>query len=429
MRIVVFTDLHPPLFVGGYEIGASLVCEELRRRGHDVLLLTAGELITQDANRFRRARNSRAVSPSFVDVGPCLLGSLPRFASRRPLRAFFRGISVLRTRRRYRQAIAAFRPERVLLFNPLGVVAPVLHDLVPLAREVGAEIHAYVSDGWLSEWPVANPLLRCLARLRNHRRGAFRLAGRILGAIAKWAGWPAELPRIDRLYFCSDYIRRLSLARAWGTKSQCVVPWGLAGVERLPPPPDDHFHGDAPLTFLYAGQIVEHKGLDVLLRAVAGCRRPHHLVVLGDDTTEYAAACKQRVVELELTPRVHFLGRRPQAEVLSVLGRLGHVLIVPSVWDEPFSIAMLEGMALGLPVVASATGGAPEAIRHGETSFLFERGQINELTAVLDQLEADRDLCRRVGTRARRHVLQHYTLERMVDELLGEEPHEIRKAA
>jgi glycosyltransferase involved in cell wall biosynthesis len=428
MRIVVFTDLHPPLFVGGYEIGAALIVEELRRRGHDVLLLTAGDLITQHANGFRRVRHSTLGTLSFVDVGPCLLGSMVRLACRQPLRAIVRGIAVRRARRHYRKAVAAFGPERVLLFNPLGVIAPVLYDLETLARHAGAEVHAYVSDGWLAEWPAANPLLRAIARLKNHRRGVFRLVGHVLGAVAGWAGWPADLPRIDKLFFCSDHIRRRSLPRSWGAKAT-VAPWGLAGVERLQLPLNDHFHGEAPLTILYVGQILEHKGLEVLLRALAGCRRHHHLVVLGDDTTEYAAACKLLIAELDLTPRVHFLGRKPHTDALSVLGRLGHVLVVPSKWDEPLSIAMLEGMALGLPVVASATGGAPEAIRHGETGFLFERGQAEELTALLDHLETDRDLCRRVGALARRLVLQHYTLECMVDRLLGEERQETRKAA
>ena len=96
--------------------------------------------------------------------------------------------------------------------------------------------------------------------------------------------------------------------------------------------------------------------------------------------------------------------------------------MVPSLWDEPFGLVVLEGMALGLPVVASHCGGPAEVIRHGDNGFLCARGEAAALTAVLDRLEADRELCIRVGARGRRAVRQRYTIERMVDRLLGEGP-------
>ena len=177
----------------------------------------------------------------------------------------------------------------MLLFNPLGVVAPVLHDLAELAHKAAAEVHAYVSDDWPAVWPAANPLRRALSRLRRAGHPALRLAGAVLTALAERAGWaPPDLPRVDRFFHCSEHIRRLCLPRAWGAAGHEVVPWGLAETEKLPTPPPGHFHAEAPLTLLFAGQIHERKGLDVLLRAVAGCRAEHHLVVLGDDTTDHA---------------------------------------------------------------------------------------------------------------------------------------------
>jgi glycosyltransferase involved in cell wall biosynthesis len=422
MRIVVFSDLYPPLFMGGYEIGAAAVVGELRRRGHEVLLVSARDCFLQRGHCFRQMRHCSQHGPGLVDTGLCVFGSLPRLFRTNPIRFVGRAAAMVLARRRYRRAVAAFRPERVLLFNPLGVVAPLVHDLAELAHKAGAEVHAYVSDDWLAEWPAANPLRRALSRLCHAGHPALRLAGLVLTTAAQSAGWaPPGLPRIDRVFYCSDFIRRLSLPRAWRAAGHEVVPWGLADTEKLPAPAPGHFHGDAPLTLLFAGQIHERKGLDVLLRAVAGCRAAHHLVVLGEDTTSHAQACRRLTAELGLMPRVHFLGKRSHADALALLGRLGHVLVVPSVWDEPLSIALLEGMALGLPVVAAATGGTPEAVRDGDTGFLFGRGRTDELIAIIDRLEIDRELCGRVGARARRSLRQHYTIERMVDRLLGED--------
>src|SRR5205823_3988790 len=103
----------------------------------------------------------------------------------------------------------------------------------------------------------------------------------------------------------------------------------------------------------------------------------------------------------------------------SLMSRAGQVLVVPSLWDEPFSIVVLEGMGVGLPVAASNTGGTPEAIEDGDNGFLFPRGNFRELAAILDRLEGDRHLCERVGARARQCVLERFTLEQMVDQILA----------
>ncbi len=423
MRIVVFSDLVPPLLLGGYEVGAALVIDELKRRGHELLLLSARDYFVQEGDGFRYACHGGPDCPPLFDTGLCVFGSLWHLLRTLPVRLLQRTTSTLLARRRYRQAVAAFRPERVLLFNPRGVVAPVLHDLAELAHKAGAPVHAYVGDDWLAEWPAANPLLRVLARWCASSHPAVRLTGKLLAAAVEWVGWaPSHSPRVDRFFFCSDFVRRLSLTRSWGVAAHEVVPWGLANGEKLSPPPADHFDGDAPLTLLFASRLDERKGLDVLLRALAGCRAHHHVVVLGEDTSAHALACKRIVAELELVQRVHFLGRLTHAETLARLGKLGHVLVVPSVGDEPFGRVVLEGMALGLPVVASDGGGTAEVIRHGDTGFLFARGATAELTAVLDRLEDDRELCGRVGARARRSVLQRFTIERMVDRLLGDTP-------
>jgi glycosyltransferase involved in cell wall biosynthesis len=419
MRIVVFSDLYPPLFLGGYEIGAALVVEELKRRGHEVLLLSSRDYFLQESAGFRYACHPRCCP--VVDTGLCVFGSLPGLLRRHPLRFLRKVAGTWLARRRYRRAVAAFRPQRVLLFNPLAVVAPVLHDLAELAHQTGAEVHAYLSDDWLARWPVVHPLLRPLDRMKQAPRVWKRGVGKALSTMLGWTGWaPPGRPRIDRFRYCSDHLRRLTL-RALGPTLEGehdVVPWGLAGLEQLPQPSRAHFRDQAPLTIQFAGQIEEHKGLAVLLQALALCRRPHRLVVHGDDTTPCARTCKALVCELSLTARVSFLGKKSHAETLAQIGRLGQVLAVPSTWDEPFGLVVLEGMASGLPVVASNSGGPAEIIRPGETGFLFERGNPSALTAVLDRLEDDRSLCEQIGRRAREAVLREYTIERMVDRLL-----------
>ena len=229
----------------------------------------------------------------------------------------------------------------------------------------------------------------------------------------------SPLPQVGRYHFCSDYVARASRHHVAPGTDTDVVHWGLEGVDDRATASPAHFFTADPLTILYAGQIIEHKGLTVLLEALARCRRPHPLVVMGDDSTPHAIECKRLADTLGLTRRVRFAGRVRPTEMPGLLASAGHVLVVPSVWDEPFSIGVLEGMAAGLPVVASATGGTSEALTDGVSGFLFERGSADELAAILDRLDDDRMLCRRVGSRARSLIRERFTLKVMVDQLLN----------
>jgi glycosyltransferase involved in cell wall biosynthesis len=79
--------------------------------------------------------------------------------------------------------------------------------------------------------------------------------------------------------------------------------------------------------------------------------------------------------------------------------RRAHINVVPSRWDEPFALTILEGMACGLATVASRTGGAPEVV--GDAGFLFERDSVEGLAEVLARLITDRALRAEYSTRAR----------------------------
>lgn len=79
-------------------------------------------------------------------------------------------------------------------------------------------------------------------------------------------------------------------------------------------------------------------------------------------------------------------------------------------FDEPFGLSMVEAMATGTPVIARGRGAVPEIVHHGETGFIVDT--VDEAVRALDDIPA---LDRR---RVRRHVEQHFSRDRMVDEYL-----------
>jgi glycosyltransferase involved in cell wall biosynthesis len=78
--------------------------------------------------------------------------------------------------------------------------------------------------------------------------------------------------------------------------------------------------------------------------------------------------------------------------------------VVPSIWPEPQALVTLEAMACGRPVVASATGGLPEAVIDGETGLLVPAGDVGALRDGLRALLSDPMLRRRLGEAARRRA-------------------------
>jgi glycosyltransferase involved in cell wall biosynthesis len=97
-------------------------------------------------------------------------------------------------------------------------------------------------------------------------------------------------------------------------------------------------------------------------------------------------------------------------------------LVLPS-HSEGVSLALLEAMAAGLPVIATAVGGIPEVVTDGTNGLLIPPRNPEALARALDRLLADPDFARRLGEQARAEAEAHHSLERLgreINEIYGE---------
>jgi L-malate glycosyltransferase len=90
-------------------------------------------------------------------------------------------------------------------------------------------------------------------------------------------------------------------------------------------------------------------------------------------------------------------------------------LFVNSSWTEGISISILEAMALGLPIVATAVGGTPSIVKSGENGLLVEPRSPSELSRALLRIIQDRELCRKLGDSSWRQVEEYWSLRRMAE--------------
>lgn len=141
----------------------------------------------------------------------------------------------------------------------------------------------------------------------------------------------------------------------------------------------------------YCGRLSAEKGVNTLLEAA---RRTSLPVRIAGDGPE------RRALERNAPPNVRFLG---------YLDRIGierfydgcRFLVVPSLSFEGFPMSVVEAMATGRPVIGSAIGAIPEIIDHGETGFLFDPGNVQELANRMSALWENPGQCHKLGEAAR----------------------------
>jgi glycosyltransferase involved in cell wall biosynthesis len=130
-------------------------------------------------------------------------------------------------------------------------------------------------------------------------------------------------------------------------------------------------------------------------------RQVWQLSVVGalDFDPVYTTDARQLVRRLDLSESVRFLGPLDNDRLVETL-RASHLFCMPYAY-EGFGIAILEGMAFGLPAIGCRTGAAGETIRHGQNGYLLALGDLAGLEPLLSQLHQDRDRLRRLSLAAR----------------------------
>ena len=148
---------------------------------------------------------------------------------------------------------------------------------------------------------------------------------------------------------------------------------------------------------MHISNFREVKRVEDVVRIFARLARhvPARLVLVGDGPERGKA--QQAATQENVAERVLFLGKQ---ESVAELLRCADLFLLPSRL-ESFGLVALEAMACGVPVVATAVGGVPEVVPHGEAGYLAEVGAIDEMAEAGVDLLRDADRWRRTSDAAR----------------------------
>ena len=215
--------------------------------------------------------------------------------------------------------------------------------------------------------------------------------------------------RVDRLVFVSDFLQQQARRKFPLLGTSSVLHNGAD--ESVFYPAADRKSTPETTTVLFAGRLVEDKGVHVLLDAMRllereGVRLRAHIVGsssfgMGKET-DYT-----RRLKATSPASVEFFPYRSGAG-LGDLFRRADMFCSPSVWEEPFGLVNVEAFASGLPVVSTCGGGSGEIFAHGG-GILVERGSAVELASALRRLAENPELRTRLGQQGYATFLERFT--------------------
>lgn len=382
MRILVISNLYPPVARGGFEVECSSVVERLRRR-HDVLVLTTTLERAGTAEEHDVWRELPFLSDDW------------RGALRAPAAAW---VAVKLARR-----ALAWEPDLVYVWNasstPQAAVRVLADSGAPIAFRVCSHMLAdlFVGDQFMRElspgrryptraaWSAVCRALNTLPALRLQPRAPFKAA----------VCWNAQT--MKRLVEPPPFVEI-----AFERVIHSVPRYGdlYAEVVRVPAPTPE---------IMFIGRVTEFKGLAVAIEALRRLRDTGgvdaRLVVMGPEDHDHGAELRGLARRLGVGASIAWRGPCSPEQIAEGLAR-AHALIVPSTWPEPFPLVTIEAALAGVPIVASDVGGISEGMRDGEHALLFPRGDVDAAAKALAQIFAEPDESDARARRARARAME-----------------------
>jgi glycosyltransferase involved in cell wall biosynthesis len=375
IRVLIYEPY--PMGLGGNFLTQRLILERLDRERFEPLVMAPAEGAALD--RFR------ALGVECAVLAPP--GALGRYGGSALRAGAFGRLKSAIDLFRYNLRAARFLCERrVDVVYANGVRAMLFAGLA--ARLAGIPCLMYVKG------ELANPLIDRLC---------FVLASRILFFCPQ--NRDDKYPGFVRWYAAKIGILRIGLDPA--TLAEAELPDSSRLRRELDI--DPAYFNAVVLAQLYRPKG-QHLAVEALFRLVAEFPRTR-LFLVGDHVIEdyrpYKAELEELISRRGLAGHVRFTGWRKDALVIT---SLMDAVIHPSL-AEGFGRAVLEAMALGKPVIASAVGGLREAIRDGYNGYLVPLGDVDAIARRWRELLSDVELRGRLGREARRTVFADYLID------------------
>lgn len=401
MKILAITNFYPPHKIGGYEMLCQDVCDRLEERGHTITILTSTYGVNQPVveGKIHRLLSMEA-DLHFYKVSQSWLYPLAR---QRNVQAV-------------RRLVAQTQPDLVFIWGMWGLSKEVA---VEAERLLGSRVVYYLAN----PWPIEPSLHK--AYWEQPANDPWRsFAKKLLGYPARLvlaSEWSPVNLQFQYAPCCSQALKDQILAGKVSLQDAPIIYEGInlkahiaVAQTRANRPPV------GKLSFLFVGILAPHKGVHTTIEALARLS-PHirsqvQLVILGTGHPSYEQRLRDLVAKHHLEQEVRFHQPIPRPELPQFLGQ-HDVLLLPSVWEEPLALIMQEGLASGMVVVGSATGGTKEIIRDKENGLLFPPDDPQALAFAMQYLVENPPVRAELSEQGHQTAVEKFDIHRMVDDL------------
>jgi len=181
---------------------------------------------------------------------------------------------------------------------------------------------------------------------------------------------------------------------------------------------------DGAVRIITVGRLVQKKGIEIAIRAVASVLEKHpnvHLDIIGEGPLRQRL--QQLTNELGLQNHVTLQGAKDSRFIQEQLAQ-ADIFMLPSITadngdQEGTPVSLMEAQAVGLPVLSTLHSGIPEVVLDGQSGFLVPESDVAALADRLQFLVEHPDVCRAMGARGRHHIEREFDLRRLNRDLVG----------
>lgn len=352
MKITIVCTLYPPHVLGGAEISTSLLAEGLAARGHEVSVITTGleeEETMMNGVRVYRLKNSN-VYWRFPQRNKPLVKTL-----------LWHVIDIynIAYKKRLRGLLRKIKPDIVHTNNLCGLSCVVWE----IARDLCVPIAHTLRDYYLlcPQQAMQKGSEPCKTQCNVCK--CFSVVRKRMSR------------KVDAVVGISDYILQEHLNHGYFTNAALrrVIPNSVkpSGVKRK----EEVLPRNSRNTIGYIGRLSPEKGIELMIEAFIKARvHDSKLLIAGSGNKKYMDQLHERYERDD----VSFLGKRDADDFLSKVD----LLVVPSLWKEPFGRVVIEAYNNHVPVLLANNGGLPELAEEG-ISRVFDTESVNPLASLL----------------------------------------------
>ena len=364
MRILCAAAAYPPYGKGGGPKASETIAKALCAAGHTVRVVTVAgheSFEVRDGIEVKTLSSLNIYWNYWVEnsaIAKLIWHALENFNPRALLRM--------------RREIAAFNPDIVVTIS---------------AENINVAT-------WLAAWSMGRPSVHAI---QSYFLMCWRGSMFAYGKNCDRPCWQCRVASVGKK-ICSQFVDGViaegshSLA-AHGAQgyfkhaASKVIPGAVAAPSPSPNRAEMH---DGPLRVGYIGMLTPNKGIGTLADAAAlmGAEAPLHYRIAGEGKPAFV----EDVLAKFPTARTTYLGWTDA----DTFYRSVDVLVVPSIWAEPFGYVCIEALSHGVPVIVSRAGALPEIIEPSRSGLVFEPGDAESLAACLRRLASDKDLLDRL---------------------------------